>query len=159
MEGDLPKLLERVKKATGPDRQIDRAIMRTIGGWHRVEPRFTHGKHGGWIAPADFIGTLSDGSPILDSLHGTSIHREVPEVSASLDAALALVEEKLPGCGVCFWRHPGSAWAGEIELSDETVITNKHGRPTPALAVLSALIRALIAESSVSLAPTDGGRK
>ncbi len=91
---DLQSLIERVEKASGPDRDLNRAVARHFG-WHRVEPRFARSKHGGWIAPEDFIGTHSDGSPICDSLHGTDIHRDVPDFTASLDAVMALMPDGL----------------------------------------------------------------
>jgi hypothetical protein len=70
-------------------RELDRAVARAVG-WHRVEPRHTRVKNGGWIAPEDFRGVMSSGAPILDSLHGTDIHRDVPSFTTSIDAQAAL---------------------------------------------------------------------
>jgi len=75
-----------------PDRSLNRAVMIKFGGWHRVQPRFAGNRHGAYIAPQDWIGRHSDGSPILDSLHGTDLHRDVPELTSSTDVGIALCE-------------------------------------------------------------------
>lgn len=91
MTADLSALIARLEAAEVGSRELDGAVARLFG-WHRVEPRFSRNKHGGWIAPEDFIGLYSDGSPKLDGLHGTTIHRNPPRLTQSLDAALALAE-------------------------------------------------------------------
>ena len=92
---ELLALAERAVVTVKPDRELDRAVARQIG-WHRVEPRFSRSKHGAWIAPEDFIGTYADGRPILDSLHGTDMHREVPAFTGSLDASVTLWPGEVP---------------------------------------------------------------
>jgi hypothetical protein len=42
------------------------------------------------------MGVDSAGWPVLDSLHGTDIHRDPPRYTTSLDAAVALVDYMLP---------------------------------------------------------------
>jgi hypothetical protein len=80
---------------------------------------------------------------------GKSLHR-APYYTASLDAAIALVERQLPG-----WRFKvgqrmkmrfvASYWA--VIIPQEGRIPFFHGASeTPALALLSALLRALIAK-------------
>lgn len=91
----LLALAERVEGASWADRETDRAVARLIG-WHRVEPRHTRNKHGAWIAPEDFNGVYSGGAPILDSLHGTDMHRDVPSFTGSLDAAVTLWPGEVP---------------------------------------------------------------
>lgn len=86
---DLTSLIERIEAATEGSRELDRLVAR-VAGWHRIEPRHMRNKHGGWIAPQDWIGKHSDGSPMLDSLHGTDIHREVPKFSTSISAARSI---------------------------------------------------------------------
>src|SRR3990167_10374686 len=86
------ELIKRLEEASGPPQALDRQIAREIG-WHRVEPRHGGGKHGGWIAPEDFLGVESSGKPRLDSLHGTTIHRDPPHYTSSIDAAMTLVPE------------------------------------------------------------------
>jgi len=85
------ELIARLERAQAGSRELDCLIAREAG-WHRVEPRFkAAGKHGGWIAPQDFMGTHSSGEPILDSLHGTTIHRDPPAFTTSIDAALSFL--------------------------------------------------------------------
>lgn len=97
----LLKLAERIE-ASPPSRELNRAVAKQWG-WHRVEPRFASNKHGAWIAPGDFLGVESSGRPRLDSLHGTEMHRDVPDFTTSLDAAKTL-------------RHPADLWCvGSME--------------------------------------------
>lgn len=88
----LDDLISRLEKATEGSRELNNLIA-PIAGWHRVEPRYAGNKHGAWIAPQDWIGTMSDGSPILDGMHGTTLYREAPDFTRSLDAAMSLVPE------------------------------------------------------------------
>lgn len=69
----------------GLSREIAKAA-----GWHRVEPRHCTLRNGAWIEPGEWLGRMSDGKPILDSLHGTTMHREPPNFTGSLDAAVTL---------------------------------------------------------------------
>lgn len=92
------ELIAGLKKATGPSKEIDRRIA-AVMGWQRITPSQMRKKYGGWIAPEDYIGRMSDGSPICDSLHGTTIHRDVPDYTASIDAAMTLYKrapERIP---------------------------------------------------------------
>ncbi len=91
---ELLALAERVEAATGADRTGLRNAVALAIGWHRVEPRFTKSKNGAWIKPSDFLGVRSDGSPVLDSLHGTDMHRDPPNYLESLDAAVSLYPVK-----------------------------------------------------------------
>lgn len=84
-----PDIITRLEAATEPTRELSRLVARAVG-WHRVEPRHAKNKYGAWIAPQDFIGVMSDGSPILDGLHGTTLYREPPDFTSSLDATLSL---------------------------------------------------------------------
>lgn len=91
----LEKIAERLERGeTG--KVLDRALAPLVG-WFRVEPRYAHNKRGAWIAPEEFIGASSEGRPTLDSLHGTTMHRDVPDWSRSLDACEALRKRLLPG--------------------------------------------------------------
>lgn len=90
------ELITKLEAAEVPSQALDREIARIIG-WHRVEPRHHRSRggkgKGGWIAPRDWLGAHSDGSPILDSLHGTTIYPDVPHFTTSIDAAMTLVPE------------------------------------------------------------------
>lgn len=149
MSAELIKALEdAVAGSPGLDRKIARLF-----GWHRVEPRFTRGKHGGWISPGDFCGTMSDGAPILDGLHGTDIHRDPPRFTASLDDAITLLPEGWQ------WQvsnrapkpHAGRAYIHNRELhfigiGAQTPNPAYRGyettAATPALALCAAVLRA-----------------
>jgi hypothetical protein len=151
---DLLALASRVEGLTEPSKAMDRDIARIVG-WHRVEPRHHRNVHGGWIAPEDFLGVDSGGAPILDSLHGTTIHRDPPKLTASLDAVTALIAERLPGwswsvslseCG----KH-SAALMGRSHPTNKNASSEQIGKPvgaTPALALLAALLRALYAQQS-----------
>lgn len=130
------ELIAALEAATGPSRELDRHIARLIG-WHRVEPRHTRSTHGAWIAPADWIGAMSDGSPMLDSLHGTTMHPDVPAYTASIDAALTLVPEG------CEWsRHRGANDRMTMQVDGPGYI-GRHGQgATPAIALCIAALRA-----------------
>ena len=89
----LVALAGRCEAATGANNALNREVALACG-WHRYSPSEIHKSNPGWIAPEDFIGehVRKDGrrSPILDSLHGTSIWREPRNYLASLDAAMTL---------------------------------------------------------------------
>jgi hypothetical protein len=139
--GALQALLERVEGASGPDREIDAVLMaqfyrrglRKLGvqesgpnGWRYIKSRC-------WVDPAT-------NSAVTTAKHGL-------EFTSSLDRALALVKRVLPG-----------AW---IELSGPrkylhipTPVPNYWRAEcgcvgwgaTPALALLAALLKALLAK-------------
>lgn len=133
-QADLRDLLARVEAATGPDREIDRAI------WRHFNPIKLERRVSDVQLPEGF-----GKGPLNDALDPT------PMLTSSVDAALALVERKLPGRGIVMGLgknspdepiagaaiifnglHPDSGDAGEAEVA------------TLPIAVLSALLRALI---------------
>jgi hypothetical protein len=129
MTPDLEGLLARVEKATGPDRELDGFIYGALG--FQIIQRW-----GGYEWRPE----------------GRGVWRAMPSPTTSLDAALALVERKLPG-----WYR----WVGDLDPSDpRAVATLAAGRPDQpsyrgyaphgqyALAVCCALLRALIAEQA-----------
>jgi hypothetical protein len=144
---DLPtltSLLERVEKAEGPDRELDNDIFRALAltdEWSgkRVSKWFIDAGTGWWSCHTD------DGW----------LHQEVqlsPRYSSSLDAALALVEEKLPGCnGLLMFGEPHR---NPIMRLAPLYPDGRHpveaGGATLPLAVLSALLRALIAQKETA---------
>lgn len=65
---------------------LDRAIA-SWQGWLRVPPSQSGRKHGHWMHPDDVL----NGKPVYDGLHGTSIHRDVPNYTTLIDVALDLV--------------------------------------------------------------------
>lgn len=115
---DLSELIERVEKATGPDRELDAAIAahfdlpygpRPVGGSEWLSAHFT----------------------------------------ASVDAALELVERELPGWRPNVWLGR-AGWDAEIEYPEprredgRTYFAIRCDKPMPngALAIILALLRA-----------------
>lgn len=97
---DLKALLERVRNATGPDRGLDGLLARDVEGWI---PHFAlEGEDiidwpwmgGHWHLPGD---------PDADDCQQAPSD-EPPAYTASIDAALALVERVLPGWQWCLNR-------------------------------------------------------
>jgi hypothetical protein len=152
---DLKDLLARVEISTGPDRELDAAIAVATLGTTSTEDDLIYHK-----APAR-DDRCAPGTYWRKSRSGMSLHTSPPYTS-SLDAALALVEEKLPGNRLhmsnraldhednlvdrpscCLWHDSlaekssrGSPWCeGDV-----------HEGATLPLAVLSALLRALISQ-------------
>ena len=126
----LSELLERVEKATGPDREMDARICAAIDfreDWMKGDTTPLMWRSNGHVS----MGKNGPGY-------------RTPEITASLDAALALVNEKLPGCQ---WTvEPGLCWIRVLTANDVDEFQGASAC-TP-IAVLSALLRTLIAERS-----------
>lgn len=128
---NLTELLERVEKATGPDRFLEERIFAWANGWSF--PLY--------------------GSAISD-LTSKERHGSIG-YTRSLDAALALVEEKLPAFETADHRKTevrlqigdfgANAYLDRDTFSGGDSISF-GAASTPALAVLSALLRALISQ-------------
>lgn len=138
----LQVLLERVKAASGPDREMDAAV------WLALEPGVTRKQ---W----SYIHTASGQECRMDETRdATGRLIVVPSFTASIDAALALVERVLPGWfGKVSFNGRGSfCWLWEPGVLDD----DDDGKPiygkTPALAILAALLTALAASKE----NTDG---
>lgn len=145
----LRGLIERLEKLEGPDREIDAEINGL--------------SHGGRVHLVD----LEDGVVVWEKpIDGMWVRRilklsRVPRYTASLDAAVALVERVLPG------------WSGVVDFGTESPIRradlyspvkemgeDEYGNPveirddaggegsTPAIALLIAALRALSQEPS-----------
>lgn len=125
----LLALAERCEAATGPDRELDGDIWRTVNGWSEGDG-------------AIMCGTWHRRDP-----DDTVAFEPPPESTASLDAAKTLVPEGwfwalvMRRCGAgfsaCCVREGGLSW---------------HDASTPALALCSARLRALAAQPHA-----DGG--
>jgi hypothetical protein len=132
MQGDLSALIERVENATGPDRELDCLI-----------DCFRHNrKFLGWTADTGIVGYRYEHPTIGADLGCWRIG-----YTSSLDAALALVEEILPGwtrlvdatapeLGICVELFPSDDIAERTESA-----RGDHNRETHA--TLLALLRAL----------------
>jgi hypothetical protein len=124
---EIEGLLSRLEAATGPDRELDHRLQGILvndgnfGHYAGLEEWVTAGMEFGWNTPA---------------------------YTASIDAALALVERLLPG-----WRrrleepHGDGGWRASLIWPDqEDVVRAKVAEaPTAPLAILLALFRALSA--------------
>ncbi len=127
----ISELIERVEGATGPDRELDAAICR-------------HTRH---------TAEQPDGS-WLETFDGGYRHTiNPPALTASLDAALALCERVLPEAWPGFQRNrvtdPARAWSAWLEIFPEGAKdydTYDFNAPTPALALILAMLQALQAK-------------
>lgn len=138
----LPDLIARLEQAGEGSRELDGKLARALG-WHRVEPRFTRNKKGGWISPDEFLGVYPDGAPVYGQ-HGTSLHTDPPRWSTSCDAALALIGERLPGA---VWRlgfdpDDGSMKAEIVTAAPECRAVRAN-HDAPAMALCLALLKAI----------------
>lgn len=134
-DADIASLLERVTAATGPDRVLDldlaRALVPDVVVLRRNDDDTANEPHTYW------------------------------EYTASIDAALALVERLLPGWSVRIYSHPGAAYVDIYRLGE--YIDLPSGAPVRnisspyyeavrindrhvALAIVEALLRSLIQE-------------
>ena len=127
----IDDLIARVEAANGPDREIDADISRTLGLTYR------------------------------DGAFGIGYGDDWPqaELTASIDAALALVERMLPGgFGTLAYFPESSEAVIMVDVSTETPVGNimvatVFGRATARtlpLAILLALLRALASQGGKS---------
>jgi len=115
-------LLSRVRAATGADRELDEQIAIQIAG---------------------FKPTLRLGDPMLGNER--TVPQYSPPYTASLDAALALVEKVRPEA---HWIVQTTDWREAKKYSAEIVLNPAkpficYDAPTPALALLAALLTSL----------------
>ena len=131
-------LIERVEKATGPDRELDIAIFEaahpkgTLTGsgwlWTRRE-----------IAPAGLVWYWLDRKKLTQPDF-------VENYTASIDAALALVEKVLPGWRRQFFeRSDGSGWTARLISPTRDMVSTDELKACPSapLAILLALLRSI----------------
>lgn len=143
---DLPTLLERVKAASGPDRELDADI-------HLVfQSPSASTEAGRWRKPI-LLEREHQRPGILEyvKISGVSA-RPAPTFTASLDAVIAMAERVLPGMhwriektceypGLAFRAHKYTGWCGDYGSP------KREEGATPALALLAATIQAVIAET------------
>lgn len=150
-------LRDRVLSGSGEDRALTHDVARYFG-WHRVEPRFSKTRKGGWIEPREFMGVRGDGSPVL-SQHGTTIWPETPRYLTDLNAVIALVEMRLEDAAwtvaKCLGeanlpRGPGFPFFGDVASPSWVLDDGPDQRQadayasSPARALLAALLSAEI---------------
>lgn len=163
---DLKALRERIAALKEPDRETDCEIAVALDGYFEAPPPYEGG-------PRTFGYVDTEGARVTPGLGGDG---EVPRYTASLDAALALVERLLPGWGrqvgsplskpagygdaVGFYasvfreRRPGEPgfWPGCYDqagaLADPPNV--RPYAPTAPMAILRALLAALETEGLAS---------
>lgn len=129
-------LIERLEKATGPSRELDYAIDCFV----------LWGPHSDWEnAGGGYERHKKTGEPRVFDLWS----RARIQYTGSLDAAVELVEKMLPGW---YWElgkradvHGGASFASILRTPRETAEEpgDWTGHPTPTIALLIALLRAL----------------
>jgi hypothetical protein len=133
-------LKERVLAATGADREIDRTTAVAVDGFF-VERRPYNDPAYCVIRDGE---TFTPGRKAGDAM--------VPLYSASIDAAIALVERVLPKW---FWSLGQPSWdapaVAELCCEDPPGYAKEEGE-TPALALLAALLTALDEDSGMERA-------
>lgn len=133
MSNDLTALLERVRNATGPDRRLNIYLHVLLNN---------DGRLGDYASVDEYANSA------------IQLGWNTPAYTASVDAALALVERVLPGCGLAIDREPpakggaaaGAAvngWIGEDGPDGRAWEHFDATGPTFPLAILTALLLAL----------------
>ena len=132
----LTDLLERVEGATGADREIDALFVAVLNNaqLRPYPPSDDFGPKNRWqfwsLDGAHFLG--NEGTPKF----------KVEPITASLDAALALLARVLPGRVV---RLSISERVSTAQLTSPLRDDRaRHAGSTPALALLSAMLRAML---------------
>lgn len=122
---DLAGLLERVKAATGPDRVLDEDLALCFGWSHEVN------------LEEDYECWRDDAGKA----------RYLPKVTASVDAALALVERMLPGWACGFDAGPKTkiAFVDRHDFADRMFGARWTAEATTLpLAILAVVLTALM---------------
>lgn len=150
-------LLARVEAATGPDREIDTDLLLATGSDPRMYGRASL-NDGGKV-----VWKMGDGECLSEAVArhparkaDAAIWFQVPQYTAALDATLALCERVLPGKlyedrdwplwmpSIC--QLMNGNWAANLYRQSDGL--RGHGEAkTPALALLAAMLRALIAQA------------
>jgi len=133
--GDLSELIERLEKATGPDREIDAWI-----GYHTD----LMNDDMSWRAKIDSFGI---DHAMRAATSGSNVWRvALPNYTASLDATVALIERVLPGWCKQLFEQDDHTWHARVRSPEYRLVATDRdahdGYPTPAIALLLALLRA-----------------
>lgn len=142
---DLSVLLERLRAATGGDRELNGDI------WWALSP--IHSGRAFQNASPGLPRPLDHDKPIPAGLGRLGVRTSAPDYTGSLDSALALVQAKLPGWEWVVAQHSGKCWAcvqpgGQDEFGGPEHVEHPGEAATPALSLLVALLVALIAEQT-----------
>jgi hypothetical protein len=125
---ELAGLIERVEAAAGPDRELDSAVFAACG--MHINPNPPSFEYGRWPE---------------ETADGSTFYR-IDRITASIDAALALVERVLPGI---FWvigqgktNSVEKLFGCQLLFGTEEIIGSGESDHAP-LAILLALLKAL----------------
>lgn len=122
------EVIETLESAPGGSMGLSRVIAKAVGWINRGNSR-----KGEWFAPED----TRDGKPLLDSLRGTDVHREPPDFSRSIDAALTLVPEG------CAWEMANRInFQCDATVYGQDIFAGVEGMATPAIALCIAALKA-----------------
>lgn len=166
MQPDLLSLAARVEALTGPDREVDAEVMFDLcaapvgqhkedGGpigyiWPTNDPSWNLGLRFPGRDRAWFGATRKKikGETLLIERDGAYVLMNsqcVPTLTASVDAVLALIQRDLPGWsgGLLF---PGTPTVNLYNAAGDTITVQAA---TPALALLSAALRAKAAQQQM----------
>ncbi len=124
----MSDLIERLEKATGPDREIDAALVKALCPDALV---------------SQYLASDEEPSVFHAQSLGISDRSDVPRYTASLDAALTLVERALPGTEWAVSTLYGVNHA-EVDMNGEEPVTARDAA-TPAIALCLATMKALSA--------------
>ncbi len=150
----LGELLARLEAATGPDRELDFELHISLiedAVWPVTDRRGRVTNPNSRMS--DYLATYRD------VINADDQDFDFPRYTASLDAALGLVERTLPNW---LWK---VACAGDdrperfdaLLMAPHIAARDIYGEgKTPALALLTAMIRALLANTSPSQAIGEG---
>lgn len=136
---DLNELLERVKAATGPDREIDVALLHLWDPDHEALRSYDE-RYQIELRDGVFSVWKTDG--------GYSASVPFPRFTASIDAALALVGRVLPGWNVQFGtlKSGGARARVALDWPEVAPLDECYDAPTAPLAILAALLLSLTKE-------------
>ena len=137
---EASELIERLEKATGPDRDLDAALYVAL-----CKPKQYPDDLRYYYLPSvstDHMEMCAPGTYWLKERSGRSL-QTAPAYTASLDAALALVERVLPGWGY-FLRHDSdSGYVAALVYPDAFRVTpGATNGANMATALCLALLRA-----------------
>lgn len=149
----LADLLARVEAATAPDRELDARLHVALhphehGMIHPGRPDGSRGSSHGPLSGMDWDAWSRLAKHRGSDLGMVANHGLWPDYTASLNAALTLVERALPGWDYRVERDEGVHKAGVWRSGTYFGGYGTESAPTPALALLAALLRALIAKES-----------
>lgn len=120
----MADLLERLRSATGPDRELDANILVGLK----------------YVEDADW--DILIGKDVVNRLSGRTYSHPAP-ITSSIDACLALAGRALPGCRFALYTDGGGKGPTALVLrGDEPVLAEERGASLP-LALLAGVVAAL----------------